>query len=169
MDITLPILILALPFTMFLILGIGGVKMPRKLAGIIGICANCALMTCCYIVAMTYFFSGSEAFIVDGIRQQLQLFDVTWLAFTERMVVNIGFLLDPISAMMLVVISTISFMVHLYSWGYMEHEPGFQRYYAFLSLFTFSMLGLVVATNIWKMFVATTRPSIENVKSERKA
>ncbi|MBD5341118.1 MAG: NADH-quinone oxidoreductase subunit L [Bacteroides sp.] len=153
MDITLPILILALPFTMFLILGIGGVKMPRKLAGIIGICANCALMTCCYIVAMTYFFSGSEAFIVDGIRQQLQLFDVTWLAFTERMVVNIGFLLDPISAMMLVVISTISFMVHLYSWGYMEHEPGFQRYYAFLSLFTFSMLGLVVATNIFQMYI----------------
>ena len=153
MDITLPILILALPFTMFLILGIGGVKMPRKLAGIIGICANCALMTCCYIVAMTYFFSGSEAFIVDGVRQQLQLFDVTWLAFTERMVVNIGFLLDPISAMMLVVISTISFMVHLYSWGYMEHEPGFQRYYAFLSLFTFSMLGLVVATNIFQMYI----------------
>ena len=148
MDITLPILILALPFTMFLILGIGGVKMSRKLAGVLGICGNGALLAMAYTVAFTYFFSGNPEFIADGIRQQVQLFDVTWLAFTERMVVNIGFLLDPISAMMLIVITTISFMVHLYSWGYMEHEPGFQRYYAFLSLFTFSMLGLVVATNI---------------------
>ena len=98
MGITLPILILALPFTMFLILGIGGVKMSRKLAGTIGILANGALMTFCYIVALTYFFSGNEEFIVDGVRQQVQLFDVTWLAFTDRMVVNIGFLLDPICA-----------------------------------------------------------------------
>ncbi len=153
MDITLPILILALPFTMFLILGIVGVVMPRKVAGVIGICANGALLTLSYIVAFTYFFSGDSLYIIDGIRQQVQLFDVTWLAFTERLVVNIGFILDPISAMMLIVITTISFMVHLYSWGYMEHEPGFQRYYAFLSLFTFSMLGLVVATNIFQMYI----------------
>lgn len=153
MDITLPILILALPFTMFLILGIGGVKMSRKLAGSLGIVANGVLLVMAYWVAFTYFFSGDPAFIVDGVRQQLELFDYTWLAFTDRMVVNIGFLLDPIAAMMLVVITTISFMVHLYSWGYMEHEPGFQRYYAFLSLFTFSMLGLVVATNIFQMYI----------------
>ena len=62
------------------------------------------------------------------------------------------------SAMMLVVITTISFMVHLYSNGYMrDHhgvwETGFQRFYAFLSLFSFSMLGLVVATNIFQMYI----------------
>ena len=64
-----------------------------------------------------------------------------------------GILLDPISVMMLVVISTVSLMVHIYSFGYMKGEKGFQRYYAFLSLFTFSMLGLVVATNIFQMYV----------------
>ena len=64
-----------------------------------------------------------------------------------------GILLDPISVMMLVVISTVSLMVHLYSFGYMKGEKGFQRYYAFLSLFTLSMLGLVVATNIFQMYV----------------
>ena len=153
MGITLPILILAIPFTMFLILGIVGVKMSRKLAGILGITALGAVAVMAYYVAFTYFFSGDPRFIVEGVRQQCQLFDVTWLAFTDRLVVNIGFLLDPISAMMLVVITTISFMVHLYSWGYMEHEPGFQRYYAFLALFTFSMLGLVVATNIFQMYI----------------
>lgn len=153
MSVTLPILILAIPLFMFLLLGIGGVKMSRKLAGILGITALGAVAVISYYVAFTYFFSGDPLFIVDGVRQQCQMFDVTWLAFTDRMVVNIGFLLDPISAMMLVVITTISFMVHLYSWGYMEHESGFQRYYAFLALFTFSMLGLVVATNIFQMYI----------------
>ncbi|MDE6083555.1 MAG: NADH-quinone oxidoreductase subunit L [Muribaculaceae bacterium] len=153
MDITLPILILALPIAMFLILGIGGVKMPRKVAGVLGILGMGTTMCLAYTVACTYFFSGESQFILDGIRQQVSVFDATWLAFTEKLVVKIGFLLDPISAMMLVVITTISFMVHLYSWGYMEHEPGFQRYYAFLSLFTFSMLGLVVATNIFQMYI----------------
>ena len=153
MGITLPILILAIPVAMFLILGIGGVFMSRKTAGVLGILGMGTTMTLAYIVAFTYFFSGSPEFIVEGVRQQVQLFDVTWLAFTQKLVVNIGFILDPISAMMLVVITTISFMVHLYSWGYMEHEPGFQRYYAFLSLFSFSMLGLVVATNIFQMYI----------------
>jgi NADH-quinone oxidoreductase subunit L len=60
--------------------------------------------------------------------------------------------LDPISVMMLIVISTVSLMVHIYSFGYMHGEKGFQRYYAFLSLFTMSMLGLVVATNIFQMY-----------------
>ncbi|MDE6804443.1 MAG: NADH-quinone oxidoreductase subunit L, partial [Muribaculaceae bacterium] len=120
---------------------------------VLGICGLGTTAVLAYIVAFTYYFSGDPMFILDGVRQQYQVFDVTWLAFTQRLVVNIGFLLDPISAMMLIVITTISFMVHLYSWGYMEHEPGFQRYYAFLSLFTFSMLGLVVATNIFQMYI----------------
>ena len=55
--------------------------------------------------------------------------------------------------MMLVVITTVSLMVHIYSMGYMKGERGFQRYYAFLSLFTFSMLGLVVAPNIFQMYI----------------
>ena len=107
MSVTLPILILAIPLFMFLLLGIGGVKMSRKLAGILGITALGAVAVISYYVAFTYFFSGDPLFIVDGVRQQCQMFDVTWLAFTDRMVVNIGFLLDPISAMMLVVITTI--------------------------------------------------------------
>jgi NADH-quinone oxidoreductase subunit L len=81
------------------------------------------------------------------------LFDQTWLAFSEKLIIKLGFLLDPISALMLVVITTISFCVHVYSFGYMHGERGFQRYYAFLSLFSFSMLGLVVATNIFQMYI----------------
>ena len=153
MDITIPILILAIPITMFLILGLCGMKMSHKVAGFLGILGLGTTAVLAYIVACTYYFSGDPLFIIDGVRQQYQVFDVTWLAFTQNLVVKIGFLLDPISALMLIVITTISFMVHLYSWGYMEGEQGFQRYYAFLSLFTFSMLGLVVATNIFQMYI----------------
>lgn len=76
-----------------------------------------------------------------------------WLPFAESLHIDMGIMLDPVSVMMLVVISTVSLMVHIYSFGYMKGERGFQRYYAFLSLFTFSMLGLVVATNIFRMYV----------------
>ena len=93
-----------------------------------------------------------------GQRLQFIVFNQDWLQFYDKLVIRLGFLLDPISAMMLVVITTISFMVHLYSNGYMRdhhgvYEHGFQRFYAFLSLFSFSMLGLVVATNIFQMYI----------------
>jgi NADH-quinone oxidoreductase subunit L len=71
----------------------------------------------------------------------------------EFLKIDLGVLLDPISVMMLVVITTVSLMVHIYSLGYMKGERGFARFYAFLSLFTFSMLGLVVATNIFQMYI----------------
>ncbi len=153
MEITLPILILAIPLFNFLLLGLTGMKMSHKMAGIIGILAMGVTTVIAYTVAFTYFFSGQPEFIADGVRQIYTVFNFEWLAFTDKLVVHLGFLLDPIAAMMLVVITTISFMVHLYSWGYMEGEKGFQRYYAFLSLFSFSMLGLVVATNIFQMYI----------------
>lgn len=153
MEITLPLLILAIPLFNFLLLGLTGMKMSHKLAGLIGIFAMGVTTVLAYTVAFTYFFSGSPDFIVGGVRQIYTVFNVEWLAFTDKLIVHLGFLLDPIAAMMLVVITTISFMVHLYSWGYMEGEQGFQRYYAFLSLFSFSMLGLVVATNIFQMYI----------------
>ena len=159
MDATLPILILAIPLGMFLVLGLAGYKMSHKLAGTLGCLGMGTTLVLAYVTAFTYFFSGSPEFVdAAGNRLQSLVFDHTWLAFTDKLVIKLGFLLDPISAMMLVVITTISFMVHLYSMGYMrDHhgvfERGFQRFYAFLSLFSFSMLGLVVATNIFQMYI----------------
>ena len=66
---------------------------------------------------------------------------------------EVGFLVDGLTAMMMCVVTFVSLMVHIYSFGYMKGETGFQRYYAFLSLFTMSMLGLVVATNIFQMYI----------------
>ena len=154
MEATIPVLILAIPLVMFLFLGICGVKMSHRLAGVLGTLGMGTALVLSYFTAYTCFFSGAADFIsAEGVRLQYTVFNVDWLAFTDNLVIKLGFLLDPISAMMLVVITTISFMVHLYSWGYMEGEKGFQRFYAFLQLFSFSMLGLVVATNIFQMYI----------------
>ncbi len=159
MDVTIPILILAIPLFMFVFLGLLGMKMTHKLAGILGTLGMGTVLVLSYYTAFHYFFSGAPEFInAAGERLQYVVFNQTWLAFTDKLVIRLGFLLDPISAMMLVVITTISFMVHLYSMGYMRdhhgvYEHGFQRFYAFLSLFSFSMLGLVVATNIFQMYI----------------
>lgn len=154
MDITFPLLILCIPLFMFLLLGIAGCKMSHKMAGILGTVGMGVTAILGYTVALTYFFSGNPEFVNEsGQRLQYIVFNIDWLAFTDDLVIRLGFYLDSISAMMLIVITTISFMVHLYSLGYMHGERGFQRYYAFLSLFSFSMLGLVVATNIFQMYI----------------
>lgn len=159
MSTTIAILILAIPLFMFILLGLGGKKMSHPLAGVLGTLGMGTTLVLAYYTAFTYFFSGDAHFITAaGERLQYIVFNQTWLAFTDKLVISLGFFLDPISAMMLVVITTISFMVHLYSLGYMRdhhgvYEKGFQRFYAFLSLFSFSMLGLVVATNIFQMYI----------------
>ena len=145
---------------MFLVLGLFGNKMKHPVAGALGTLGMGVTMVLAYITSFTYFFSGSSQFIDAETHTRLQavIFNQDWLSFTDSLVIRLGFLLDPLSALLLVVITTISFMVHLYSMGYMrDHhgvwETGFQRFYAFLSLFSFSMLGLVVATNIFQMYI----------------
>ena len=103
-----------------------------------------------YVTTAGYFLAGRNA---EGIFAEVMPYNLTWLPINETLSIDLGILISPISAMMLVVITTISLMVHIYSLGYMKGERGFQRYYAFLSLFTFSMLGLVVATNIFQMYI----------------
>ena len=146
----LTILILLLPFLSFLLLGIGGKWMSHRTAGTIGTLVLGAVAVLSYVTAFQYF---SAPRLEDGTFATLIPYNFTWLPFTETLHFDLGILLDPISVMMLIVISTVSLMVHIYSFGYMKGEIGFQRYYAFLSLFTMSMLGLVVATNIFQMYV----------------
>ena len=142
--------ILIIPFLSFLVLGLcGGYLKPRH-AGIIGTLSLACVTLLSYFTAYRYFSAGRGA---DGLFHEVMPFDFTWLPLNETLSIGMGIMLDPISVMMLVVISTVSLMVHIYSFGYMKGEKGFQRYYAFLSLFTMAMLGLVVATNIFQMYV----------------
>ena len=142
--------ILLLPLLSFLLLGIGGKWMTHRTAGFIGTAVLGVVAVLSYVTAVQYF---SAPRLEDGTFATWIPYNFEWLPFTETLTFNIGILLDPISVMMLIVISTVSLMVHIYSFGYMKGEKGFQRYYAFLSLFTMSMLGLVVATNIFQMYL----------------
>lgn len=142
--------ILMLPLLTFLTLGLAGKWISHRLAGLIGTASMGIVTVLCYFTAIHYF---TRPRLADGIFETLLPFNFCWLPFNDHLSIDLGILLDPIAVMMLIVISTISFMVHLYSLGYMKGERGFQRYYAFLSLFTMSMLGLVVATNIFQMYL----------------
>ena len=143
------ILIPMIPLVMFLITGLLGMKWKPIVSGLLGTTGMGIAWILSLATAFSYFFGGHHA---EGF-QTIIPFEVSWLQFTETLIIKMGVLLDPISVMMLVVITTISFMVHLYSIGYMHGEKGFQRFFAFLSLFTFSMLGLVIATNIFQMYI----------------
>ena len=149
MDYSFVYLILLLPLFSFVILGLAGMKMSHKTAGLIGTASLAIVTVLSYVTAFSYFFADRCA---DGAYPTIVPFNFTWLPLGQ-LHFDLGFMIDPISAMMLVVISTVSLMVHIYSFGYMHGEHGFQRYYAFLSLFTMSMLGLVVATNIFQMYL----------------
>ena len=142
--------ILIIPFLAFLIAGLQGTRMKTAYSGMVGILSILSVAILSYYTAYKYFFISGK---VEGIYQKVHAFNFVWLKFTDSLQIEIGALLDPISVMMLVVISTISLMVHIYSWGYMKGEAGFARYYSFLSLFSFSMLGLVLATNIFQMYI----------------
>ena len=143
-------LIILLPFLSFLFLGLFGNRLKSSTAGLIGTLVLTAATVIAYVTAFTYFTSDR---LPDGTFDTIIPFDYVWLPFGQTLTFNMGILLDPISVMMLIVITTVSLMVHVYSLGYMKGEKGFQRYYAFLSLFTMSMLGLVVATNIFQMYL----------------
>ncbi|MBK5721656.1 NADH-quinone oxidoreductase subunit L [Dysgonomonas sp. Marseille-P4677] len=145
------ILILIFPAIMFLVLGLGGKYMKPVLAGTLGTISLTVMTILSYVTGYQYFFEVGKG--SDGAYQAITVFNFEWLRFTENLHIDLGMYLDPISVMMLIVITTVSLMVHIYSLGYMEGEKGFQRYYAFLSLFSFSMLGLVVATNIFQMYI----------------
>jgi NADH-quinone oxidoreductase subunit L len=139
-----------IPFLMFLLLGLAGFKLKARLSGLLGTGGLALVAILSYITAYRYFFTSEK---IDEAFQKIQAFNITWLQLTDKLHIDMGVLLDPISVMMLVVISTVSLMVHIYSLGYMKGERGFERFFAFLSLFTFSMLGLVLATNIFQMYI----------------
>src|SRR6187431_127403 len=77
----------------------------------------------------------------------------TWIP-ADNFVVNVGFVVDALTASLLIVVTTIGLLVHVYSIGYMSHDPGYWRFFAYLNLFMFSMLLLVLASNFLVVFVA---------------
>ncbi len=149
-DFSYTLLIPLIPLVMFILIGLTGHKFKPIVSGVAGSIGLGVVTFLSYFTAITYFW-GTEK-IADTF-QKIIPYNTVWLRFTENLHIDMGIFLDPISVMMLVVISTVSFMVHIYSIGYMKGERGFHRFFSFLSLFSFAMLGLVIATNIFQMYI----------------
>lgn len=149
MNLTYTILIPLIPLAVFLLLGIFNQKIKPAVSGYIGVLGLLISTILSYYTAYQYFFVFGK---VNGVYQTF-VEKTLWLNFTETLHIDMGVLVDPISVMMLIVVSTVSLMVHIYSRGYMKGDDGYTRFFAYLSLFTFSMLGLVLATNLFQIYM----------------
>ncbi|MBC6491255.1 NADH-quinone oxidoreductase subunit L [Flavihumibacter stibioxidans] len=143
-------LIPLLPLACFVVLGLFGKKYFSQSAGWLG---TLVLATSAILSLYTAFNYFSDSGKDNGVYQAIVPVQLNWLPFTSDLSINLGILLDPISVMMLVVVTVVSLMVHIFSLGYMKGEERFATYYAFLSLFTFSMLGLVLSSNIFQIYI----------------
>lgn len=143
-------LIPLLPLAGFLLLGMFGRRYFNKFAGIIGTVLLGVSAVLSLVTAYQYFIVTG---MVDGVYPVVEPVKYTWLQFTSTLSIDMGISLDPISVMMLVVVTFVSLMVHIYSLGYMKGEERFATYYAYLQLFTFSMLGLVISSNLFQIYM----------------
>jgi NADH-quinone oxidoreductase subunit L len=140
-------LIPLLPLFSFLVLGLYGKKVFGNASGLVGTLSLLLSFSIAVFTAYSYFH------IHQGSHPAEIPFKYTWLQFNDSMSIDMGILLDPISVMMIVVVTFVSLMVHIFSLGYMKGEERFPTYYSFLSLFTFSMLGLVLSSNIFQIYI----------------
>src|SRR6188474_2626737 len=143
-------LIPLLPLAGFLLLGIFGRRYLKSSSGIIGTGLLLVSAVLSLYTAYNYFFVYGK---VGDSYQTITAIKFTWLSFSENVSIDMGIILDPISVMMLVVVTFVSLMVHIFSLGYMKGEERFATYYAFLALFTFSMLGLVISSNLFQIYI----------------
>jgi len=139
-----------LPLATFVVLGLFGRKYFAKSAGIIGTASLLTSTLLSFVAANQYFFVDGK---VNGVYQKIIALKYTWLQFSPNVSIDMGIIVDPISVMMLIVVTSVSLMVHVFSLGYMKGEERFATYYAFLSLFTFSMLGLILSVNIFQVYM----------------
>ena len=135
-------LIILLPLLAAIIAGLGNKALGKLPAKIITTGALFAICAMSWSIFIPFVMSNGEAYVAPLFTWiQSGSFDAQW-----------ALRVDTMTAVMLVVITSVSSLVHLYSWGYMDEEPDQPRFFAYLSLFTFAMLMLVTANNLLQMF-----------------
>lgn len=135
-------LLILLPLLGFLINGLVGKSLSKTVSGIIG---SGAILGS-FVISCIYFFG-----LVGGAKPiDVKIFD--WINFGE-VHIDFGVLIDQLSAIWLMVVTGIGFLIHIYSIGYMHEDDGFQRFFAYLNLFIFFMLLLVLGNNFVVMFI----------------
>jgi NADH-quinone oxidoreductase subunit L len=136
-------LIPLLPLIGFLIVGLFGKKLSKGLVGVIA----CGSVLAAFIISLGVFF---EVRSLEAHSATINLFD--WIS-SGKLHVPFSFLVDPLSALFLLIITGVGFLIHVYSVGYMHEDEGFSRFFAYLNLFVFFMLLLVLGSNYLLMFV----------------
>ncbi len=141
-------LTLALPLAAFLINGVAlGRRAPRAAAAL-AVCANFCAAVVAVLVARDYFSAATPT--------PLLAWSFPWMElphFAGGLTLGIGCWLDPIAVMMLVLITVISTLVHIYAAGYLRGDPGFGRFFALLPFFSFAMTGLVIAPDLIQLYI----------------
>ncbi len=140
-------LIPLLPLVGFLINGLARNVLPKSLVGAIGSgVVLAAFLLSCGVFSSVYAArqAGETATFIQPIFQWIGAGDLS---------VSMSFLVDPLSAIMLLIVTGIGFLIHVYSIGYMKHDAGFAKFFAFLNLFIFFMLLLVLGSNYVVMFI----------------
>ncbi|MGH7681375.1 MAG: proton-conducting transporter membrane subunit, partial [Candidatus Eiseniibacteriota bacterium] len=144
MSLNLLWLVPVLPLLGAIVNGLGAGRLPRRLVSAIGT----GTVGLAFVIALGCFFKllsvpAEERFFVQTL--------FGWIDSGDLSVpVRLG--LDPLSAVMMLVVTGVGFLIHVYSTGYMGHEKAYGRYFAYLNLFTFSMLTLVLADNFLLLF-----------------
>ena len=138
------LIILGLPLLSYAIVFFSGNKLPRRgdwvAVGLLGIAEFLALR-----IFFHFWRLGDPSHRIEA--------QVTWLDL-GAFHIEAGILVDGMTAVMLMVVCTISFLVHLFSVGYMHGDRRYDRYFAFLGFFTFSMLGIVLANNLFFLYIS---------------
>jgi len=133
------------PLIGFLVVGLGGKRLPKTLVSFI----SPGVVGLSFLVTLGIFFELFKLPISN--RSYISTF-FSWVA-TGNFRVDLAFLVDPLSMIMALVVTGVGFLIHVYSVGYMGHDPGYRRYFAYLNLFTFSMLMLVLSSNFLLMYL----------------
>jgi NADH-quinone oxidoreductase subunit L len=120
-------------------------RLPRRLVGLVA----CGTVAVSFALAVRLFLRllqlpPDERILTDSL--------TTWFSL-GRLTVDLGFSMDQLGAVMALVVSGVSFLIHVYSLGYMAHDEGFQRFFAYMNLFVFFMLTLVLGENLLLLFV----------------
>jgi NADH-quinone oxidoreductase subunit L len=134
-----------LPLIGFLLNGVLLKYMPKRFVSLIA----CGTVGLSFLVSLLLFLELKGLPAQSRVIQQVLW---SWIPSGDLQV-NMGLLLDPLSAVMILIVTGVGFLIHVYSVGYMLHDHGIGRYFAYLNLFTFSMLVLVLADNFLFMFV----------------
>ena len=134
-----------LPLAGFLINGLLIGRLPRFLISLVA----CGSIGLSFLLSIVLFFDLRAMEPTARVITQ-KLFP--WIS-VGNFYVDLGFLLDPLSAVMILVVTGVGFLIHVYSIGYMAHDKGLGRYFSYLNLFAFAMLTLVLADNFLLMFV----------------